>query len=575
MRIEQKFREIAERYPNNCALISEKEGEMTYQQLDFESDVLASQLSDFEDTIIGICVERSFAMIVSILAVLKCGKTYLPLDPTYPRERIQYMLEAANVKRAITFSNAKELLTCEHVLLDNINSEERVSIEDSDIFNNFNNEFAYILFTSGSTGVPNGVPIKHASIMNTLLWRIRYYNLCEKDMVLQVPSISFDSSVEDIFCTLLSGGCMYVLSEGNRMDLNYLAGIIENYPITHFLMVPSLYSELIERIHSSNKLRFVVLAGENFLPELAKKHYKLLEKVKLYNEYGPTENSVCSFVYLVEKSNDYQVLIGKNIDNVGYIIDYDQDGSGRGELYLSGVGLTDGYLNDEEKNKEKFVEIDNVRYYKTGDIVREMADGNLKFCGRDDQQIKLNGMRFELSEIDTNIMKVAKPNRCLTILCKNGFSENEVVTFYDMDKELNVQKVRDELLQSIPKQFIPKHYIKINGFRYLPNGKIDIKTLEKEYKKIKNNEVRYKNIEYENDILSRILRIFSEYLETEISENMYNNDVRDMGLDSLKYIRLLVDIEEEFEFEFGYDDIDNMKVFSALELSKYIKRMNS
>lgn len=567
MRIEEKFLDIVKENEKEIALKSDKEGQMTYGELNSKAEAVAEKIRKIDTDVLGVCIERSFNLIIGILAVLKAGKAYLPLDSSYPKERLEHMITSAKVETVICSASTRGFFSCNV-----FDIEKNIAINNQVECSNRMNDIAYILFTSGSTGNPQGVPIKHESIMNTINWRINYYGLNIDDVVMQIPSISFDSSVEDIFCTLLSGGTIFMLSETNRMDVKYLCNVIEKEKITHFLIVPSFYKIILNNLKGKNYLRFVVVAGENFTMELVEEHYTKLKEVKLFNEYGPTENSVCSFVHRINRF-DKEVLIGRNIDNVKFRIDYiDED---CGELLLAGIGLTQGYINASEENKKRFIHIDGEMYYRTGDIVKTVNTGELKFCGRIDQQIKINGMRFDLNEIDAILRKAGFVQNCYTVVCQKE-EQKFIVTFYVSDQNCEKKVLEDILSKKIPIQFIPKEFLEVDSFTYLPNGKVDIRALITRFETF-NNKIagNVKSRESDDDKLKketicRIDKLLRKYLNRNLEQHEYEIDIRKIGIDSLNYIHFLVDIEEEFEFEFGYDDIDNFNVMSVIELEKYI-----
>jgi amino acid adenylation domain-containing protein len=320
-------------------------------------------------------------------------------------------------------------MTLEDEVLDGVKTihvkqEDHYSVEEDTNLEPINtaSNLAYIIYTSGSTGNPKGVMIEHQSIVNTLLWRKNFYQFNERDTILQIPSFSFDSSVEDIFTPLLSGGKIVMIDQERRLDLNYLKAMIEENRVTHFLVVPNLYHVMLREIAESlEDVRVITVAGDNFTEELVKEHFEKLENVRLCNEYGPTENSVCSTVYEFTPTKT-KVLIGKSIDNVScYIVDsYGKAVSigAVGELCVAGRGLARGYYKRPELTNEKFVSNPfavGERMYKTGDSARWLEDGNIEFLGRLDQQVKIRGFRVELGEIENRLLHHEKVDEAVVI----------------------------------------------------------------------------------------------------------------------------------------------------------------
>lgn len=579
MRIDCKFREIVNENYNSIALCSKEEKNMSYGELNEFSDNVAENLKTVQEPVIGICIERSFNMIIALLGILKSNKAYLPLDDSYPEDRLEYMLIDANVHTIICSDATIHLFKNYNINIlniDKLKQQDGKGILNNTIIKNDDLQIAYVLYTSGSTGKPHGVVVTHKSIMNTLLWRINYYEFSKNDKTLQIPSLSFDSSVEDIFCTLLSGGTLYLVTKTNLLNTKYLALLIKNENITNILCVPSFYSVLLPELSEESALRFVVVAGESLSTILMREHYNKFDNVTLYNEYGPTENSVCSTVFECKKDSDC-VLIGKPINNVTYLIYNDEvdNDNNYGELLLGGKGLAEGYYNDSKYTEEKFIYINNNRYYRTGDYVELITSGDLKFCGRMDQQIKLNGIRFDLFEID-QILNSKGIKDAYTLLVCNDDNTKHIITFINENNAVNFN-ILDLLSRNIPKQFVPERIIKIREFNYLPNGKLDYNYLKNFYRLNYNDNLIDSSINdtKENSLLKIILNILSKYLKRNILGDEYDIDIREVGLNSLDFIRFLVDIEDEFDFEFAYDEIDKLKKVSVNAFVDFIYNKTS
>lgn len=450
------FKKIVAENDNKIAIVADG-NEYTYKNLDEYSNYVAARLSEVaqKGDRVGICIERSFTLIAAILGVLKAGMSYVPLDNSYPQARLKYMCNEAKVNSIICRKDSDWPFIENQIVLD-----DTVSYRNE--FSCIETEEAYVIFTSGSTGKPKGVAIKHASIMNTLLWRIRYFSLNTKDKVLQIPSVSYSSSVEDIFSTLLSGGTLIMIHQRDLMNVKKVAQIIIQQEVTHLLLIPSLYNELIPHLQEST-LRFVVVAGESITPQVIEKHYKYLQGVSLYNEYGMTETSVAFSAGLIN-STESRCNIGMPIDNMDYILADSEEGVG--ELVVVGPGVASGYINDEFNSR--FINVKTTQGFHTGDLVKVDDDGNLIYCGRKDNQIKRNGKRFNLTEIsqilreELNLESVAIVNRKNKIVCFISSTDNDM-------KDSAVNVLRDK----IPMDFLPKKYEMVDNIHKLPNGKID------------------------------------------------------------------------------------------------------
>lgn len=471
------FKEQVIHNQNKCALISEKQGSMTYKELDMISDYYACEIKERVNTnekYIGICLQRSFEMIAAIIGILKAGKAYVPLAPSYPTERIKFYCQTAHIKTVLCNEKTATQFFENPIDVDKINLNGRCSDDGFEFCRKM--EDAYLLFTSGSTGVPKGVMVSQESILNTLLWRIEYYGLSNMDIVLQVPSISFSSSVEDIFSTLLSGGELVLLEESDLYNMKKLSYLLAKYQVTHFLMVPSLYNYLVNYIEE-NKLKFVVLAGEPITRDLIIKHNTKLRQVDLFVEYGMTETSVgCTAGKLTtEKEDNY---IGFIIDNMyGKIIEMDENGIG--ELVIYGVGVAKGYINAADE-KNQFIEYEGEKAFKTGDYVRRASDGGYIYVCRKDKQIKINGQRINLSEIN-NILYTIKEIEYVVTLPVEVDSKVHLVSFLESTKGDIVDIARISIERSLPKQYWPRSIIHMKEMPRLPNGKIDTYSLKEYY----------------------------------------------------------------------------------------------
>ena len=335
------FKEIVEKYPDNIALCY-RDKKITYSQLDNYSNLIAQEIlsNGIESSSIAVLCKKSIWMIAALLGILKSGNCYIPIDPEYPKDRIDYIIENSCSKIVITTKKYLEEYNFQKaILLDDINPDNSCMY----INKATPDTLAYMIYTSGTTGVPKGVQIKHCNIINTLLWRKNEYKFDPSFVILQIPSFAFDSSVEDIFTPLISGSTL-VIPSVSKMDINIISEDIINYKVNHFLVVPSLYAVLLhEKLNYLKTLKIVTIAGESCPITLIKDHFSKLKNVRLINEYGPTENSVCSTFYEVKK-DDVKVLIGKPINNCKcYCLDKNLKilpiGI-PGDLYVSGPGVS-------------------------------------------------------------------------------------------------------------------------------------------------------------------------------------------------------------------------------------------
>lgn len=385
---------------------------LTYGELNALANQLAQRLIALGlaiGTPVGLCVERSFAMVVGILGILKAGGAYVPIDPAYPQERTAHILEDAEIRILLTQDALVDRLprqAATALVLDDIMASAGQTV-DAPETGVTPDDLAYMIYTSGSTGLPKGVRVSHRNLVHSTTARFAYYNAPSLRFLL-LSSFAFDSSVAGIFWTLCQGGVLCLPPPQGERDVHALATIIARNQVSHTLMLPSLYSILLEFAQPDHlaSLRGVIVAGEACPLELPARHYRLLPDCGLYNEYGPTEATVWSTVWQIP-AQFTRMLIGRAIPNMQtYILDGERQPvpiGVVGELYLGGEGITQGYHKRPDLTAERFIAnpFGEGRLYRTGDLARYMADGTLEFLGRADQQVKINGYRIELGEVES------------------------------------------------------------------------------------------------------------------------------------------------------------------------------
>ncbi|MEM9363761.1 MAG: amino acid adenylation domain-containing protein [Bacteroidota bacterium] len=391
---------------------------ITYHELKNKAEAIARRIlkhTKGNKQIVGLCANRSVDMIVGLMAILKAGCAYMPIDPEYPKERIHFMLEDSETKVIVTQEVLKPVFKSYTEKIVVLNEEECQSAEEASNFDFPSvdrNDLAYVIYTSGSTGKPKGVPISHGNIIGSTQGRLEFYDE-NPSVFLLMSSIAFDSSKAGIFWTLCTGGKLLVSEKHLEQDIDKIGNIIEKQGISHTLMLPSLYGLLLEHVDVSQlrSLKTVIVAGEACLPSIARKHFETLSEANLYNEYGPTEGTVWCIAHKVQMEDvtsnipigkavaDSQVfLLDKNLKPVPY--------GASGEIYLGGPGLALKYLNNPSLTKEAYIESpfeENAMLYRTGDLGKFDKHGNILFLGRADQQVKIRGYRIELDEIERTI----------------------------------------------------------------------------------------------------------------------------------------------------------------------------
>ena len=462
---------IAQRCVENStarAVTFEKET-ITYGELLNRSTKLVPSILEHtkgENEIVGLCVDRSIEMIVGMLAILKAGCAYLPLDPDYPVQRIDYMLQDSRVKLILTGSRLKSTFAAFEDKLILIDAERLQSQKNRDISifpESKEDDLAYVIYTSGSSGKPKGVPIRHRNIINSTEGRLSYYD-DSPSVFLLMSSIAFDSSKAGIFWTLCTGGTLVIAPKHIEQDLDRLAGIIEYNKVSHTLMLPSLYNLLLEHSDKNQLLSLTttIVAGEACSPETGKKHFETLRSTSLYNEYGPTEATVWCLAHKVTQDDTNRVIpIGKPVANSEiYLLDKNLSlvpYGARGEIYIGGAGLSDGYLNRPDLTENAYINnpfsgVPGEKLYKTGDLGRYGPSGDIEFLGRADQQVKIRGRRIELDGVESAIGQNEMVDRCAVVVEESSEplsfdnDSSEIMAYFD--EHLSVEEA-EQLLESI------------------------------------------------------------------------------------------------------------------------------
>jgi amino acid adenylation domain-containing protein len=432
-------------------------------------------------------------MPVGLLAILKAGGAYVPIDPKYPRERVSHMLSDARVAVLLTQERLVSALP-EHeavvVLLDAEWDAVEVgpSVEPAAPLRPEN--LAYVIYTSGSTGKPKGVPVSHRNLVHSTAARFTYYPDAVRGFLL-LSSYAFDSSVAGIFWTLCQGGRLVVPRQEHQQDPAYLFGLIREHTPSHLLCLPSLYALLLElgRPEELGALEAVIVAGEACLARLVEQHHELLPSAALYNEYGPTEGSVWSTVYLcLPREAGAPVPIGRPIPRVQvYILDArlrPVPVGVPGQLYVGGEGLARGYLNHPALTAEKFIphpfsEEAGARLYRTGDLSRYLPDGNIEFLGRVDQQVKIRGYRIELEEIDAVLTEHPGIREAAAVASEEQGGDRRLLAYIVREPgvEVEVGDVRAYLKDRLPDYMHPSAYVLLDELPLTPNGKLDRRAL--------------------------------------------------------------------------------------------------
>jgi amino acid adenylation domain-containing protein len=499
MCIHELFEAQVRKNPDALAVVYE-DNQLSYMELNRRANRLAHylrQLGVKPDVCVAICAERGFEMIVALLAVLKAGGAYLPLDPAYPVDRLRFMLQDSAPLALLTqrhlevhFNPAGSTLPVLH--LDAAVAPWHNYPETNPSCNSIGlspKHLAYIIYTSGSTGKPKGVLCEHRGLVNLAVAQIRDFAVEPESRVLQFASFSFDACVSEVMMTLCQGAALYLGPRNKILAGEALHEIVTRYKITHATLPPAVLACVPEQTEFES-LCTLVLAGEALTDALASRWAR---GRRLINAYGPTESTVCATVYQCRAGRSGAPPIGRPIANTTvYILD------GRkepvpigvvGELYIGGAGVARGYLNRAELTAEKF-HLDpfatqpGARMYRTGDLGRWLPDGNIEFLGRNDFQVKIRGFRVELGEIEARLAEFPGVREAVVIAREDTPGEKRLVAYYtiadndDAAKDLpNAENLRRYVTARLPEYMAPAAYVHLPSLPLTVNGKLDRKAL--------------------------------------------------------------------------------------------------
>jgi len=557
------FAEQVKKTPLNIAL-SCGNIHLTYKELDQRSNQLANYLRkqyDIQpDDLIGIMLNRSEYVIIGILGIMKSGAAYVPIDPAYPQNRIDHIVEDSG---------------CKAVLMD---SGKGLSVENQDIWQTSDawlqtkpqsGHLAYIIYTSGSTGKSKGVAIEHSSLNNYARQFVHYFDLKESDRFIQGASISFDISIDEIFPILLSGGNLHISKKGFKFMDEFAEEITKNQ-ITHVSTVPALVEFLNGCDYDLSTVKTIISGGDALV---AHQMDRLLPKCDIYNTYGPTEATVCATYHKVVSHDLVQdrIPIGGPIANTQvYILNDDHDLvplGVLGEICIAGDGLARGYLHSLELTLEKFIENpfkQGEMLYKTGDLGRWTKEGEIEFFGRKDYQVKIQGFRVELGEIEHQLSKGASIKDCVVLAKKiNGLHKLIAFVVTKDAQKSKTEGLREHLTESLPEYMIPSYFVDLDSVPLDANGKANRKLLlamDIELGDLSQEE----DFEHPKSVEEKLLaNIWSEVLRIDLVG--INSNFFHLGGDSIKAIQTIAKLE-------GYSLKAN-DIFTSPTIKKLAKKL--
>ncbi|MEH1820700.1 MAG: amino acid adenylation domain-containing protein [Nostoc sp.] len=623
--IHKLFEAQVECTPNAVAVVFENE-QLTYHELNAKANQLAHYLRSTKllhsdslgvksEVLVGICVERSLYMIIGLLGILKAGGAYIPLDPSYPQERLAYMLEDSQPTVLLTQQQLLEVIPTHKAKVVCLDNNWELIAQHSKQNPNCHlssDNLAYVIYTSGSTGKPKGAMNTHVGICNRLLWMQDTYQLTATDRVLQKTPFSFDVSVWEFFWPLITGARLIIAQPEGHRDPNYLVNVITQQQITTIHFVPSMLQAFLEaeNLESCQSLIRVIVSGEALTTQLQERFFNRLN-AQLHNLYGPTEAAVDVTFWQCKNSftNQKTVPIGHPIANTQiYLLDRHLNPVPigiTGELYIGGVGVGWGYLNRPELTAEKFIpnpflrgrgqgaggrgqgageqrekeqtdssflspvpnpqspvpnpqSPNSERLYKTGDLARYLPSGEIEYIGRIDYQVKIRGFRIELGEIEAIISQHLAVRETVVVVAE---SQRIVAYVVPQAKQiLVISELRSFLEAKLPSYMMPAAFVLLEALPLTPNGKVDRKALIAPETARPELEAIYQPPQTE--VEQTIAEIWQKVLQVE-DVGIYDNFF-ELGGDSLLLLQVNSKLREIFQRDLSVIDLFRYPTINSL-----------
>ncbi|MBX7066757.1 MAG: non-ribosomal peptide synthetase [Parachlamydiales bacterium] len=560
--------------------------ELSYKELDQKSTTLAAWLKSQDigsGIYIGVSLNHGFDLLVCILAIFKSGRAYFPIDPNFPKERIKFMVDDAKPSVIITNSIFSEKFDfCGNVV--NIDDLNELGIDGKlccrEVFSDSKpDDPAYLIYTSGSMGIPKGIVISYHNLSHIAVSHKEYYP--NKIVGLVTGSIGFDISMLTICSCIFSGGTVCFLKTNFLNDPFEIIKQIEEYSVNYLLCVPSFYSMLIEKAQVMSSLKVVSLAGEAIPHTLPELHTKFAPNATLYNEYAPSE---CACGATIAKIYDpvtleiQPITIGKPLPNTQiFILDESLEQvprGAKGEIFIGGMGVALGYLNKSELTKKQFLTFtfskkSSIRLYRTGDYGRFLVDGNLEFLGRKDTQVKIRGFRVEISEIENAVRQCTWINECAVVTQEANSGTKRLIGFFNtVSKASNISDLRTYLKEKMPDYMIPSILIHINQFPRNANGKIDREALTKMKIDIVDSVIEDGT---KSDLEEEVYQIWKNVLQLKSFD--INDNFFDLGGTSLNIATVQTMLESKLGLRIPL--IDLLQNPSVSKLACFIRQINT
>ena len=545
------FAEQVQKWPDKVALTDDG-NTFTYQQLDVLSNqfghYLQQQYSLREEELIGVLLEPNAWVVVTILGILKTGSAYVPMGIDHPEERLSYIRQDTSLQICID-ADFLQAFTEQLKIL------PKESLNQSIVPENL----AYVIYTSGTTGLPKGVLIEHRNVVRLFFHNQPLFDFNESDIWCLFHSYYFDFSVWEIFGALLFGGKLVVIPRAETRDLTAFADRLIAEKITVLNQTPTVFEQLQKILLSQRDinlpLRYLIFGGEGLVTSTLRDWKNRFPGCRIINMYGITETTV-HVTYKVVGDREIaapESNIGQPIPTLGCIVlDEGQQlvpAPVIGELYVYGPGLARGYLNQPKLTAQRFLELSlsglgPIRLYRTGDLVKRNIEGELIYCGRMDNQVKIRGHRIELGEIEYYLLKKPGIRKAIVLSTKNDAQQNELVAYLVAPKAQAATDLRTYLASKIPAYAIPTYFVQVPDFPLTTNGKIDERKLPTPKNNVVSTSSNYTGARDETE--KALVNIFARHLGRNNQEVSIHDNFFDLGANSLKLLSILDEINREF-----------------------------
>ncbi len=529
--------------------------QLTYQELNSRANQLARHLVSLgagAEVLVAVCLERSLDLVIALLAVMKSGAAYLPLDPSHPAERRKAILQDSGARMLITCQAVSQDVhatdACAVVLFQDLNTSGQSAANLPFVVRP--NDLAYVIYTSGSTGRPNGVEVEHGNLANFLLTMRKRPGLSRRDVLLVVTTVTFDIAGLELWLPLTVGASIIIASSDQVMDAHELMNVLEESRVTVMQATPATWRMLLAAGWRGNPRLKVLCGGESLSGSLAD---ELLARCgSVWNMYGPTETTIWSSVHAVKAEEGPVVPIGHPIGNtMMYVLDRNMEPvpvGVRGELYIGGAGVARGYLGAQQLTAQRFVANPfsigtDSRLYRTGDLVRQRRDGNIEFLGRNDFQVKLRGFRIEPAEVEAGLVRHPAVSEAVVQAREDVPGDKRLVAYVVAKTEMArhlVSQLRSFMQTSLPDYMVPSAFVVLDALPKTPSGKLHWQALP-----VPEHRAQEMALIVPRDAIeTRLARIWEELLDVRpvgVTDNFF-----ELGGDSLLGTHLFARVEEEF-----------------------------